>query len=102
MDRGEPWKQPVKKWHATLSLDDRGSEAAGRYPSGAAVLLDNPFDLNGLFCISANLFHRARAGRSGERARMMTSYSGNSVVRETFRSGISVSTILTQRILVRW
>jgi hemolysin activation/secretion protein len=43
-----------KKWRVTLSLDDSGTEATGRYQSGATVSLDNPFGLNDLLYVSAN------------------------------------------------
>lgn len=43
-----------KKWRVTLSLDDSGTEATGRYQSGATLSLDNPFGLNDLFYASAN------------------------------------------------
>ncbi|SEL69918.1 Hemolysin activation/secretion protein [Variovorax sp. YR750] len=43
-----------KKWRATLSLDDSGTEATGRYQTGATLSLDNPFGLNDLFYVSAN------------------------------------------------
>jgi len=43
-----------KKWRVNLSLDDSGTEATGRYQSGATVSLDNPFGLNDLLYISAN------------------------------------------------
>jgi hemolysin activation/secretion protein len=43
-----------KKWRVTLSLDDSGTEATGRYQSGATLSLDNPFGLNDLFYVSAN------------------------------------------------
>ncbi|WP_431132139.1 ShlB/FhaC/HecB family hemolysin secretion/activation protein [Variovorax paradoxus] len=44
----------AKKWRLTLSLDDSGTEATGRYQAGATVSLDNPFGLNDLFYLSAN------------------------------------------------
>ncbi len=44
----------AKKWRVTLSLDDSGTKATGRYQSGATVSLDNPFGLNDLFYVSAN------------------------------------------------
>jgi hemolysin activation/secretion protein len=44
----------AKKWRVTLSLDDSGTEATGRYQSGATLSLDNPFGLNDLFYVSAN------------------------------------------------
>jgi len=43
-----------KKWRVTLSLDDSGTEATGRYQAGATVSIDNPFGLNDLFYVSAN------------------------------------------------
>ncbi|WP_375338395.1 ShlB/FhaC/HecB family hemolysin secretion/activation protein [Variovorax paradoxus] len=43
-----------KKWRIALSLDDSGTEATGRYQSGATLSLDNPFGLNDLFYVSAN------------------------------------------------
>jgi len=43
-----------KKWRVTLSLDDSGTEATGRYQAGATVSVDNPFGLNDLFYVSAN------------------------------------------------
>ncbi|MGJ7615686.1 MULTISPECIES: ShlB/FhaC/HecB family hemolysin secretion/activation protein, partial [unclassified Variovorax] len=43
-----------KKWRVALSLDDSGTEATGRYQSGATLSLDNPFGLNDLFYVSAN------------------------------------------------
>ncbi|KQU86732.1 hypothetical protein ASC78_03955 [Variovorax sp. Root318D1] len=43
-----------KKWRVTLSLDDSGTEATGRYQAGATVSIDNPFGLNDLFYASAN------------------------------------------------
>lgn len=43
-----------KKWRLTFSLDDSGTEATGRYQSGATLSLDNPFGLNDLFYVSAN------------------------------------------------
>lgn len=43
-----------KKWRVTLSLDDSGTEATGRYQAGATLSLDNPFGLNDLFYVSAN------------------------------------------------
>jgi hemolysin activation/secretion protein len=43
-----------KKWRIALSLDDSGTEATGRYQSGATLALDNPFGLNDLFYVSAN------------------------------------------------
>jgi len=44
----------TKKWRVTLSLDDSGTEATGRYQAGATLSLDNPFGLNDLFYVSAN------------------------------------------------
>ena len=44
----------AKKWRIALSLDDSGTEATGRYQSGATLSLDNPFGLNDLFYVSAN------------------------------------------------
>lgn len=44
----------AKKWRVTLSLDDSGTEATGRYQTGATVSIDNPFGLNDLFYVSAN------------------------------------------------
>ena len=44
----------AKKWRVTLSLDDSGTEATGRYQAGATLSLDNPFGLNDLFYVSAN------------------------------------------------
>ncbi|MBD9665682.1 ShlB/FhaC/HecB family hemolysin secretion/activation protein [Variovorax sp. VRV01] len=44
----------AKKWRVTLSLDDSGTEATGRYQAGATVSVDNPFGLNDLFYVSAN------------------------------------------------
>ncbi|MBB4223868.1 hemolysin activation/secretion protein [Variovorax guangxiensis] len=38
----------------TLSLDDSGTEATGRYQAGATVSSDNLFGLNDLFYVSAN------------------------------------------------
>ena len=43
-----------KKWRLTFSLDDSGTEATGRYQSGATLSLDDPFGLNDLFYVSAN------------------------------------------------
>jgi len=43
-----------KKWRVTLSLDDSGTEATGRYQAGTTLSLDNPFGLNDLFYVSAN------------------------------------------------
>ena len=43
-----------KKWRVTLSLDDSGTEATGRYQAGATVSIDNPFGLNDLLYVSAN------------------------------------------------
>ncbi|WP_418120494.1 ShlB/FhaC/HecB family hemolysin secretion/activation protein [Variovorax sp. 350MFTsu5.1] len=43
-----------KKWRITLSLDDSGTEATGRYQAGATLSLDSPFGLNDLFYVSAN------------------------------------------------
>jgi hemolysin activation/secretion protein len=43
-----------KKWRLSFSLDDSGTEATGRYQSGATLSLDNPFGLNDLFYVSAN------------------------------------------------
>jgi len=43
-----------KKWRVTLSLDDSGTKATGRYQAGATLSLDNPFGLNDLFYVSAN------------------------------------------------
>ncbi|SEK05459.1 Haemolysin secretion/activation protein ShlB/FhaC/HecB [Variovorax sp. OK212] len=43
-----------KKWRIALSLDDSGTEAAGRYQAGATLSLDNPFGLNDLLYVSAN------------------------------------------------
>ncbi|MDP9929110.1 hemolysin activation/secretion protein [Variovorax paradoxus] len=43
-----------KKWRVTLSLDDSGTEATGRYQAGATVSIDNPLGLNDLFYVSAN------------------------------------------------
>jgi hemolysin activation/secretion protein len=43
-----------KKWRVTLSLDDSGTEATGRYQAGATLSLDNPLGLNDLFYVSAN------------------------------------------------
>lgn len=39
---------------ASLSLDDSGTEATGRYQAGATVSVDNPFGLNDLFYVSAS------------------------------------------------
>ena len=44
----------AKKWRVTLSLDDSGTQATGRYQAGASLSLDNPFGLNDLFYVSAN------------------------------------------------
>jgi hemolysin activation/secretion protein len=44
----------AKKWRLTLSLDDSGTEATGRYQAGATLSLDNPLGLNDLFYVSAN------------------------------------------------
>ena len=41
----------AKKWRLTLSLDDSGTKATGRYQAGATVSLDNPFGLNDLFYV---------------------------------------------------
>ena len=43
-----------RKVRLTLSLDDSGTEATGRYQAGATLSLDNPFGLNDLFYVSAN------------------------------------------------
>jgi hemolysin activation/secretion protein len=44
----------AKKWRTTLSLDDSGTEATGRYQAGVTVSIDNPLGLNDLFYVSAN------------------------------------------------
>jgi len=44
----------ARKVRLTLSLDDSGTEATGRYQAGATVSVDNPFGLNDLFYVSAN------------------------------------------------
>jgi len=44
----------AKKWRVTLSLDDSGTQATGRYQAGATVSVDNPFGLNDLFYVSAD------------------------------------------------
>jgi len=44
----------ARKVRLTLSLDDSGTEATGRYQAGATVSVDNPFGLNDLFYLSAN------------------------------------------------
>ncbi|WP_093216391.1 MULTISPECIES: ShlB/FhaC/HecB family hemolysin secretion/activation protein [unclassified Variovorax] len=61
-----------KKWRVTLSLDDSGTEATGRYQAGATLSLDNPFGLNDLFYVSANhsinnhLFSNPAKGTEGQ------------------------------------
>jgi hemolysin activation/secretion protein len=60
------------KWRVTLSLDDSGTEATGRYQAGATLSLDNPFGLNDLFYVSANhsinnhLFSNPAKGTEGQ------------------------------------
>lgn len=44
----------TRKVRLTLSLDDSGTQATGRYQAGATVSVDNPFGLNDLFYVSAN------------------------------------------------
>jgi hemolysin activation/secretion protein len=44
----------ARKVRLTLSLDDSGTKATGRYQAGATVSVDNPFGLNDLFYVSAN------------------------------------------------
>lgn len=44
----------TRKVRLTLSLDDSGTKATGRYQAGATVSVDNPFGLNDLFYLSAN------------------------------------------------
>lgn len=39
---------------ASLSLDDSGTEATGRYQAGATISVDNPLGLNDLFYVGAN------------------------------------------------
>ncbi len=62
----------AKRWRGTLSLDDSGTEATGRYQSGATLSLDNPFGLNDLFYVSANhsidkhLFSNSARGTEGQ------------------------------------
>ncbi|WP_208508269.1 ShlB/FhaC/HecB family hemolysin secretion/activation protein [Variovorax paradoxus] len=43
-----------EKWRVTLSLDDSGTEATGRYQTSATLSLDSPFGLNDLLYVSAN------------------------------------------------
>jgi hemolysin activation/secretion protein len=44
----------ARKVRLTLSLDDSGTKATGRYQAGATVSVDNPLGLNDLFYVSAN------------------------------------------------
>ncbi|MEJ8826276.1 ShlB/FhaC/HecB family hemolysin secretion/activation protein [Variovorax humicola] len=43
-----------RKLRATLSLDDSGTEATGRYQAGATLSVDNPLGLNDLFYVNAS------------------------------------------------
>nr|WP_088958681.1 ShlB/FhaC/HecB family hemolysin secretion/activation protein [Variovorax sp. HW608] len=62
----------AKRWRGTLSLDDSGTEATGKYQAGATLSLDNPFGLNDLFYVSANhsvdnhLFNNPDKGTEGQ------------------------------------
>ncbi len=64
----------------TLSLDDSGTEATGRYQSSATVSADNLFGLNDLFYVSANhsldghLFGNPRRGTEGQTAHYSLPY----------------------------
>ncbi|MDM0106116.1 ShlB/FhaC/HecB family hemolysin secretion/activation protein [Variovorax sp. J22R24] len=44
----------TRQVRASLSLDDSGTEATGRYQAGATASVDNPFGLNDLFYVSAH------------------------------------------------
>lgn len=58
------WKQklPVR---FSLSMDDSGTDATGKYLGTASVSLDNPLGLNDLFYVSYN--HDMGGGDSGDR-----------------------------------
>ncbi|MGJ7495945.1 ShlB/FhaC/HecB family hemolysin secretion/activation protein [Variovorax sp. RT4R15] len=43
-----------RKLRVSLSLDDSGTKATGRYQSGATLSVDNPFGLNDLFYVNAS------------------------------------------------
>lgn len=64
----------------TLSLDDSGTEATGRYQASATVSADHLFALNDLFYASANhsldghAFHNQRRGTEGQTAHYSLPY----------------------------
>ena len=43
-----------RKLRVSVSLDDSGTKATGRYQAGATVSVDNPFGLNDLFYVNAS------------------------------------------------
>ena len=43
-----------RKLRVSLSLDDSGTKATGRYQAGATLSVDNPFGLNDLFYVNAS------------------------------------------------
>lgn len=62
----------AKRWRGTISLDDSGTEATGKYQAGATLALDSPLGLNDLFYVSANhsidnhLFNNPDKGTDGQ------------------------------------
>lgn len=44
----------TRRLRASLSLDDSGTEATGRYQAGATLSVDNPFGWNDLFYVNAS------------------------------------------------
>ena len=54
---------------ATVSLDDSGTQATGRYQGGVTLSVDNPFGLNDLFYVNAShslTNHDGRHGTEGQ------------------------------------
>lgn len=62
----------TKRWRGTLSLDDTGTEATGKYQAGVTLSLDNPFGLNDLLYVNAghsignHLFNNPDKGTDGQ------------------------------------
>lgn len=59
------WQQR-KRWRASLSLDDSGSEATGQWQAGATLSLDNPLGWNDLFYVNVghDVFNGSAKGTS--------------------------------------
>jgi hemolysin activation/secretion protein len=63
------WSQP-RRWRASVTADDSGTQATGKYQGSATLSLDNPLGLNDLFYATASrdLGGADAAGPRGTRA----------------------------------